>query len=561
MSQQQPKQRRRRAASSGKLEKELRKLQIDDGKSFIYLELVLKAIELMQACSEPKLDYNICICGNCHIQPDPEKDLTTEGVEPNPGPPKKASSARKRVKKSPFKGPSKMNILKVPASSNRVRGHGGFLGDIVSKGANWLGGKAGSWLEGMLGLGAYSVKKNSLIAPHTNTPNNPPTIMNSRSGTVIRHREFVQDIVSSTGFTTQSFPINLGLSLTFPWAAGPSASFTQVEWEGILFEYRSTATTSVSTSSSQAAGVVVLATQYNVAAPAFSSKLAMEEEVYVSSGSPYDNILHPIECDPETTAIRQFYIRNTSVNASDLRFNDIGNFQIAVTGCPANGNKIGELWVTYEAQLIKPQLPTAYSSVAPVHFSYNSTIYPSLVAPTAGNMFGTTTSKVVSRGVGSLGVTINPVTANNILFAQSGRYFVVLQIGGSSATVNVTASSLQQGVTSAAVISSGATYVGEIIVGNGAGSSFVWIETCVDVDLSIGSGPQGIIYTVPVIPASVINLDLFVYPVPSGFTARNPRVPLTLEDKYQDMNERIERLMRLEREYEVLDSKQPATAA
>jgi hypothetical protein len=63
----------------------------------------------------------------------------------------------------------------------------------------------------------------------------------------------------------------------------------------------------------------------------------------------------------------------------------------------------------------------------------------------------------------------------------------------------------------------------------------------VDVDLSAGLGPQGIKYNPSTMVGSINSLDLFIYPVPSSFTARNPHIPLSIDERVNDIMEMIKR--------------------
>ena len=69
-----------------------------------------------------------------------------------------------------------------------------------------LGQTAGNAVSHFFGLGSYSIKKNSLLQDPLPVVNNK-----TKSGqTVIRHREFIKDIVSGEPgtFNIESFPIN-----------------------------------------------------------------------------------------------------------------------------------------------------------------------------------------------------------------------------------------------------------------------------------------------------------------------------------------------------------------
>lgn len=467
----------------------------------------------------------------------PQKDLTQQGIEPNPGPPKKAIVKRKK------KVPNKDRILRVRTNQpagRKVTGHGGYVSDIASKAGSWLGNKAGGWLESLLGLGEYSVRKNTLMRPKSGSPNDPPTFTNSAGGTIVTHREFIQDIVATVDFNNQVFPINPGLSLTHPWVSNVATSFAQYRPLGIIFEYKSTATTALSTATNQEAGVVIMATNYNVLDPVFSDKRTMENYTYVTSCSPYENAMHPVECDPVTLPVKELYVRSATVGDADLRFNDLGNFQIATTGMPAAGGKIGELWATYQYELIKPRLPTGSTSVLPDHWSYVAALNPSLVRPTEAALFGEVGlpgSKVVHRGVGASTITFSSASPNTILFTSSGRYLVTITATGSGtpSTIDWDPSTRGTGVTGVEMIAFGAVYQGEAFFPNGTSSSMVVGLVAVDVDLSLGAGPQGVTLNPVAINGTITSLDLFINPLPSSFTARNPKIPMSIDDKINEL--------------------------
>jgi len=69
------------------------------------------------------------------------------------------------------------------------------------------------------------------------------------------------------------------------------------------------------------------------------------------------------------------YVRNAPVpdttaqgGAGDPHAYDIGLFQVATQGCPATGNQVGELWVGYSIDLIKPR-PSIMPVIGDTYFA------------------------------------------------------------------------------------------------------------------------------------------------------------------------------------------------
>jgi hypothetical protein len=219
-----------------------------------------------------------------------------------------------------------------------------------------IGGSIGSTLGGMvskwMGAGDYSVKQNVLIKPSS-----VPIMHSADSSVRITHKEFITDITATTDFSNQSFPINPGLSSTFPYLSGIAQNFEQYRILGMVFTFKSTSADSLN-STNTALGSMLLATDYNALDSPYVTKAGFLASTFSNSGKPASDILHPIECDTSiSSGPAQRYIRagtNTD-GIGDLRLYDWGNFQIGSVGQQAS-SVVGELWVSYAVELINPQL-------------------------------------------------------------------------------------------------------------------------------------------------------------------------------------------------------------
>lgn len=218
---------------------------------------------------------------------------------------------------------------------------------------------ASGWLSKISGVGDYKVQMNSITM---GTP--VPTFTNGKRSIVISHREYLQDVSASTGFVLSSFALNPGLSTSFPWLAQVARAFQQYRFHGLVFEFLSTSADALNNVNTSL-GTVVLSTNYNATRPVFLSKQEMDSYEFTVATRPANSIIHPIECAPLEAPTNLWYIRSGNIPSSqDLRFYDLGLFQLATTGMQSAASIIGELWVSYEVELFKPGLPASPQSGA-----------------------------------------------------------------------------------------------------------------------------------------------------------------------------------------------------
>lgn len=268
---------------------------------------------------------------------------------------------------------------------------GGAVGGVFGSPA--MGAAAGSGLGGMiskwLGSGDYSVSQNSLVNSVKASGNIP--MMHSEGQTVtVRHKEFLTEVKSSSGFLVQrSFTINPGNSTTFPWLARLANSYQQYRIKGLVFHYVPTSGSAVS-SSNNALGSVMLQTSYRSNDSAPTSKIELLNEYWSSEAMPCEAFCHPIECNPAENPFNVQYIRADDLliptSDSPLLY-DMGTTHLCVSGQQATGVTLGDLWVTYEIELKKPIIS---SNVTTDSFLYTAYVNPT--SPTFAAPFPTTTT-------------------------------------------------------------------------------------------------------------------------------------------------------------------------
>lgn len=288
------------------------------------------------------------------------RSVVLVNVELNPGPTRKAKPSksatlpRRRVSRS-VPRPSRRSPER--SLGSRI---GGFLGDAAQK-----------LIMKVTGMGDYQVSQNSLF-PGSVNGSPPPSFSPSRHSTRLVHREFLFDVKSSIDFrTTFRSRITASNSVLFPWLASIASQFEQYQFHGLIFEYKPTSGTAVA-STNPALGVVAMATQYNTYSPPFSSKIQLDSYEYAVSCEPSQACIAPVECDPRQNPTAIFYTDiNNVVSQGDSRLSQMGWFNLITNGMQAADNTVGELWVSYDVELIKPRLELGYfgNSVLPTFFS------------------------------------------------------------------------------------------------------------------------------------------------------------------------------------------------
>lgn len=258
----------------------------------------------------------------------------------------------------------------------------------------FLGGKIGHLVEQITGFGDYKIQSNSVMKGGMT----PPQVVNTmnKGGYIIRHREYITDILATQNFTMQTFALNPGLATSFPWLSQIASSFEIFRFRGLLFEFKSLSSDSVlSSATSSALGAVIMSTQYNSLAPPFADKKTMENHEFANSCKPSCSMIHPIECKASQVVNDKLYVRTGENFRGDQRLYDLGEFCIATQGMQASSGVAGELWATYEIEFYQNQfLPV----VGTDHFQLANV---SNSAP-----LGTSTLPGINTG-SSLGGTIN----------------------------------------------------------------------------------------------------------------------------------------------------------
>jgi len=281
---------------------------------------------------------------------------------------------------------------------------GGWLGrQALQRPAEWLG--LGAYRRRVTGRGAYSID-DGVLAPAV-----PRFVNNGNDDSiVVSHREYIGDVYTSSSantFSVQSFDINPGSNITFPWLSTiAQTSFCQYRFDGLMFEFVSTSSDALN-STNTALGAVVACINYDSNDPAYASRMQMENTSWANACKPSQNLIIPVECDPKMTAMQGLlYVSNNGVlpNTADITSYNLGKLSIATTGFQGTSINIGSIYVTYKCRLFKPAMLPPLSNA-------NRTLLIRTGCTTAVP-FGTATSTTlaVPAECDTLGVTFTATT-------------------------------------------------------------------------------------------------------------------------------------------------------
>jgi len=134
-----------------------------------------------------------------------------------------------------------------------------------------------------------------------------------------------------------------------------ATSYTEYKWRGLIFTFKSTSADLVN-GTNQSLGTVTMATEYDTINPPFTDKRQMANYQYSNSTKPSQSAIHAVETAKKMTQQRSFYIRDRDQPNGDIRLYDIGRFTLATDGMQGTTGSIGELWVSYEIEFLKPRL-------------------------------------------------------------------------------------------------------------------------------------------------------------------------------------------------------------
>lgn len=296
-----------------------------------------------------------------------------------------------------------------------------YIGFDVSPYTEMLGHGIGR----ILGSGDYTtgpmVKSNVLV-----NSAEVPKFSGAGRGTIVAHREYIRDITTSDtqgAFKVDTLTVQPGNASTFPWLSTIAQNYEQYKIHGMVFFFKSTSGESVG-STNTSLGTVIMSSEYNVESASYSNKMQMESAEFAQSGKPSVSMMHGLECDLSDRPVNAYFVRSGEVS-TDKKWYDFAKFQIGTTGFQAASVTVGELWVTYVIEFLKPQIPLTIGGNQPTAVITTGSDGPSAIA-----LLGTTP---IINGTMDIELNANILTINNAL---PGEHYRVdySTIGGTAVT-------------------------------------------------------------------------------------------------------------------------------
>lgn len=321
-----------------------------------------------------------------------------------------------------------------------MRGRGDFFDDLGSLGKGLAGrlidtgvGVVRGGVGKLLGSGDYR-----RIAPR-------PAPRFATKGRVnhFAMEEYLGNIYSSVDFAATTFNVNPGLgdpaSLisgargAFPWLARIAQQYEQYRIHGMVFSYVPTSSDAVvASATTPGLGSVSIASEFNVNKPDFTNLTDMLNHQMSISEKPSVQIEHAIECATSEQPLKVYTIRNDNLSSGELLMYDYCKTTVAVQGCQADGQELGQLWVSYDVELLKPILedqggdPFTWST----HYKLPTTI------ATTTAYFGTTPPDDDAAEDGStFVVTFGGTTITLPDHITSGHFSLTYYVVGSSTSL------------------------------------------------------------------------------------------------------------------------------
>lgn len=239
---------------------------------------------------------------------------------------------------------------------------GKFAGGIAGRAGDWVQKKGVKKFKSWFGVGDYTLQANSLIQGGTGGGvSTEPMMRTSQNFLEVTHSEYLGDVTThpsiAGAFNLVYYEINPGLLLTFPWVSTLAQQYDQWIPMGIIFEFKSTATTY---STNPSLGSVIMATEYDVSDPIYASKFEMLQSAYSSESVVSNSQIHGIECDPSVNQHEVFFVRTEGASLNgidDIKDYDLGRFCIATQGGTlAPASSVGSLYVHYNFRFLKEQI-------------------------------------------------------------------------------------------------------------------------------------------------------------------------------------------------------------
>jgi len=231
----------------------------------------------------------------------------------------------------------------------------------------------------------------------------------------------------------------------------------------------------LSSATNSALGTVIMATEYDSLNPGFLNKQIMENHDMANSSKPSVSFLHPVECKRSVTSVNVQYVRTGPVPANgDIRLYDLGVFQLATQGQQANGGVIGELWVSYEVELFKPQIDNIGNYLSD-HYVCNSVTSLLPIGSVKVKQAGSSINTVITNHISDGQIITFPATLDegNYLVTYSATVMAACGTMGTITVDNISGLTLLPYFKNETLDTIQAPVIGFALPGNAYGFSFL----------------------------------------------------------------------------------------
>jgi len=192
-------------------------------------------------------------------------------------------------------------------------------------------------------------------------------IINGGRVVVVRHKEYLQTLITRNNFDDAKFPylLNPGLSDNFPWLSQIAMSFEFYRWRRLRFIYRNHCGTDTN-------ATLYTATQHDAKDPPFLEKEQLLDYEGAKSLICYKD--HDIDClINKGTLTKKLLVRTGPVPSDQsIQLYDAGKFTV-VTSSAVGGTEAGDLLVEYEVELSVPKLGNLTAGLA-IGLGFDSTV-------------------------------------------------------------------------------------------------------------------------------------------------------------------------------------------
>lgn len=250
-------------------------------------------------------------------------------------------------------------------------------------------------------------------------------IKNKKDCVIIKHREYVLDVVSApTVNTFQNLPlsINPALQAMYPCGSNIMANFEEYKIINQKYIYKPISGNAL-TSANTALGYVILVTNYNPASSAFTNKSDAENYNGANSGVPSEKFVHYLKSQNDNNkGFPRLYTRSSGIpNNTSIQLYDLGVLNIITGGCQGTSVVLGELHIEYEIELYNMKIARTLGNSIFKNLSFHAYATSGATGITPGsNYFG----NYIVSDTSNLNAIITSNTRITLPKYQYGNYMI-----------------------------------------------------------------------------------------------------------------------------------------